>query len=74
MICPRCGAENPNDANACRKCQYKFEAGNAPTPPLADKRVSPAQNGRKKVLRIISFLVLIIIAVLLIMAIVAIVN
>ncbi len=74
MICPRCGAENPDDANACRKCHYKFEAGNAPTPPLADKQVSPPRSGKKRVLRVISFLVLVIIAVLLVMAIVAIVN
>jgi uncharacterized membrane protein YvbJ len=29
MICPSCGAENPDDAGQCSSCQYRFRFGHA---------------------------------------------
>ena len=29
MLCPSCGADNPDEAGECKKCGYKFRFGYA---------------------------------------------
>lgn len=69
MICPHCGAENPDTARLCEKCYYRFVFGHAhgdPSRRMFFDFSSDDFRGRSKSARIIFWSVLVILAYLLV--------
>ena len=49
MICPSCGAQNPDDAPMCSECRYRFRFGHAfndPAQPVMPDFTGKGKSGR----------------------------
>jgi uncharacterized membrane protein YvbJ len=65
MICPNCGAENPDGAAQCSVCNHKFRFGHAFNDPESMSFLPPARTVKAKILRYVFFALLVAVFVLL---------
>jgi uncharacterized membrane protein YvbJ len=69
MICPSCGAQNPDDAALCGACQYRFRFGHAFNDPAHPKMPELRRSAKSKKSRVTRYLILTIIVVAALLAI-----